>query len=134
MDINVTPTGGLVMEARFGDFKVATDQPADDGGTDTAPTPFDLFLASLATCAGYYVTAFCQERQIATDGITLKMTSDWNEKARLVENIDMRISLPDDFPDKYRRAVIRAAGMCTVKRHLEKPPAFRITATNGCSA
>lgn len=132
MEINVTSPGGLVVEAHFGDFEVATDQPVEDGGTNTAPSPFDLFLASLATCAGYYVKAFCQERRIATDGIALKMTSDWNEQSHLVENIEMTISLPDNFPDNYRRAVIRAAGMCTVKRHLEKPPAFRITARNGC--
>ena len=134
MEINVNSPGGLVIEARFGDFAVTTDQPLEDGGTNTAPTPFDLFLASLATCAGYYVTAFCQERNMATDGIALKMTSDWNEQSHRVENIEMTISLPDDFPAKYRRAVIRAAGMCTVKRHMEKPPAFRITARNGCPA
>ena len=134
MEINVNSPGGLVIEARFGDFAVVTDQPEEDGGTNTAPTPFDLFLVSLATCAGYYVTAFCQERNIATDGIALKMTSDWNEQSHLVENIEMTISLPEDFPDKYRRAVIRVAGMCTVKRHLEKPPALRITARNSCPA
>ncbi len=128
MEINVRSTGGLVVEARFGAFQVATDQPVEDGGTNTAPSPFDLFLASLATCAGYYVAAFCQERGLSTDGIDLKMTSDWNEKTHLVENIHIDIALPEDFPEKYRRAVIRVAGMCTVKRHLDNPPAFHITA------
>lgn len=131
MEINVNSPGGLVVEARFGDFAVATDQPVEDGGTNTAPSPLDLFLASLATCAGYYVTTFCQERNLTTNGISLKMTSDWNDQSHLVENIEMDISLPDDFPDKYRRAVIRAAGLCTVKRHLENPPSFRVTAHNG---
>ncbi len=131
MEINVNSPGGLVIEARFGEFAVATDQPVEDGGTNTAPSPFDLFLASLATCAGYYVTAFCQERKLSTDGIALKMTSDWNDQSHLVENIELTISLPDDFPAKYQRAVVRAAGLCTVKRHLENPPAFRIRAVNG---
>ncbi len=131
MEINVRSAGGLVIEARFGAFQVDTDQPVEDGGTNTAPSPFDLFLASLATCAGYYVTAFCRERGLDTEGITLKMTSDWNDESHLVENIHVDITLPRDFPDKYRRAVIRVAGMCTVKRHLDNPPAFHITARNG---
>ncbi len=130
MEIDVHSPGGLVVEARFGDFKVMTDQPVADGGTNTAPSPFDLFLASLATCAGYYVTAFCQERGLPTEGITLKMTSDWNARSHLVENIGIDITLPQGFPEKYRKAVIRVAGMCTVKRHMDTPPRFSIMARN----
>ncbi|MDJ0803993.1 MAG: hypothetical protein QNI89_07130 [Desulfobacterales bacterium] len=44
-----------------------------------------------------------------------------------MENIHLEVSLPEGFPDKYRWAVIRAAGMCTVKRHLDHPPVFHIT-------
>jgi putative redox protein len=131
MDIHVQSPGGLVVDARFGDFTISTDQPLADGGTNTAPSPFDLFLASLATCAGYYVMAFCRERDLPTEGIALKMTNSWNDQAHLAENIAIEITLPADFPEKYRRALIRVAGMCTVKRHLENPPAFVITARNG---
>ena len=131
MEMHVNSPGGLRVEARFGDFVVATDQPEEDGGTNTAPSPFDLFLASLATCAGYYVTAFCKERGLPTEGIALKLTSDWNDQTHLAENIRMDISLPDGFPEKYRRAVKRVAGMCTVKRHLDNPPAFSIETHNG---
>lgn len=131
MEIHVQSPGGLLVDARFGDFKITTDQPVAEGGTNTAPSPFDLFLASLATCAGYYVTTFCRERDLPTEGIVLNMTNDWNDQSHLSENITIEITLPAAFPEKYRRAVTRAAGMCTVKRHLEKPPEFVITARNG---
>lgn len=130
MDIHVQSPGGLLIDARFGDFKVSTDQPVADGGTNSAPSPFDLFLASLATCAGYYVTSFCRERDLSTEGISLKMTNSWNDQTHLAENITIEITLPAEFPEKYRRAVMRAAGMCTVKRHLENPPQFVITTHN----
>ena len=131
MEIHVTSPGGLLIDAQMGDFKVSTDQPLADGGTNTAPSPFDLFLASLATCAGYYVMAFCRERNLPTEGIALTMNNDWNEKDHLAENITIHITLPDDFPEKYRRAVQKVAGMCTVKRHMEKSPAFSISVSNG---
>jgi ribosomal protein S12 methylthiotransferase accessory factor len=131
MEIHVASRDGLRIDAQLGAFKVTTDQPVADGGTNTAPSPFDLFLASLATCAGYYVVAFCRERGLPTEGITLKMTNDWNDQKHLAETIAIHISLPDDFPEKYRRAVTRVAGMCTVKRHMDNPPAFVITAANG---
>lgn len=131
MEIHVQSPGGLLVDARFGDFKISTDQPVADGGTNSAPSPFDLFLASLATCAGYYVAAFCRERDLPTEGIALKMINDWNDQSHLAENITIDITLPAEFPEKYRRAVMRAAGMCKVKRHLEKPPEFVISAHNG---
>jgi len=40
----------------------------------------------------------------------------------------MQISLPPGFPPKYKKAVIKAAGLCTVKRNIAEPPEFEITA------
>jgi uncharacterized OsmC-like protein len=34
------------------DHMITVDQPVADGGQDTAPTPTELFVASLASCVG----------------------------------------------------------------------------------
>ena len=39
----------------------------------------------------------------------------------------MEIQLPPDFPEKYRESVIRAAELCTVKKHLEHPPVIAVS-------
>ncbi|MGB5984871.1 MAG: OsmC family protein [Desulfobacterales bacterium] len=127
METTVRFPGGLRIDAQIGDFRVPTDQLIEDGGTETAPSPFDLFLASLATCAGIYVLSFCRQRQLSSEGLTLSMQGDWNEQRHLLERLRITIGLPDDFPEKYRSAVIRAAGMCTVKRQMQSPPQFDIT-------
>src|SRR5450759_146811 len=36
---------------------VRVDQPVKDGGEDTAPTPTELFIASLASCVAFYARA-----------------------------------------------------------------------------
>jgi ribosomal protein S12 methylthiotransferase accessory factor len=46
-----------------------------------------------------------------------------------VSNVSLDIQLPPDFPEKYKDALIRSAEQCTVKKHLENPPAFAVTAT-----
>ena len=53
-EIKVAFSGGLRIDAEYRGFLIKTDQPVADGGEGSAPAPFDLFLASLATCAGYY--------------------------------------------------------------------------------
>ena len=127
-EIKVTLPGGSRVDAQYRGFTISTDQPVQAGGTNTAPAPFDLFLGSLATCAGYYVLAFCRERQIPTEGITLSMTMDRPQGAKLIAKIGIAIHLQAGFPDKYRTAVIKAADACAVKAHLLHPPAFEITA------
>jgi putative redox protein len=65
--------GGKRVDAEYGGFTVRTDQAREAGGDASAPAPFDLFLASIATCAGIYVKGFCDSRGIATEGLGLGM-------------------------------------------------------------
>jgi ribosomal protein S12 methylthiotransferase accessory factor len=46
----------------------------------------------------------------------------------LVTHVHLRVELPPGFPERYRDAVIRSAEQCTVKKHLEHPPAIEIEA------
>lgn len=130
MEIVVDFPGGVRVNAQFGPFTVATDQPPP-GGEGTAPSPFDVFLASLAACAGYFVLRFCQQRDISTEGLRVVQRTETDPETHMVSKIKIEIQLPSNFPDKYKDAVIRSADQCTVKRHLLRPPAFDIyTVTN----
>ena len=128
MDMLVKLGEGLKVSAEFKGFTIDTDQPVADGGKNSAPSPFDLFLASLGTCAGFYVLSFCRERNIPTGEIRIEADFPWDPKTHLVPKVSIRIVLPADFPEKYRDAVVKAAGRCTVKRHLEHPPQIEVTA------
>ena len=127
-DIKVYFTGGKKVDAEMGDFIVKTDQPVYAGGENTAPAPFALFLASLATCAGYYVMAFCQSRNITYEGITLAMKTEKNPEIRRIGKIFIDINLPEGFPEKYKKAVIKSVNRCTVKVHMQYPPEFIVEA------
>ena len=117
--------GGKRVDATFDGIRVETDQPVDEGGDGSAPAPFDLFMASLATCAGIYVLGFCQRRDISTDGIRVVQRLVRNEEKK-IEAVAITIEVPPDFPEKYHSALERAATMCTVKKTIENPPEFSI--------
>jgi len=120
--------GNLRVNADYRGFTVETDQAREEGGDASAPEPFDLFLSSIGTCAGVYVLYFCRERDIDPRGISLQLSFARNDKTRMIEKIDIRILLPDGFPEKYRNTLVRIAGMCSVKKHLFDPPEFDIRA------
>ncbi len=133
MDIRITFPGGKRVDAELGGDGgqvVRTDQSVAHGGDGTAPEPFDIFLASLATCAGIYVLGFCQARQIPTDGITLVQHHRFSEPDHRLTHVELELGLPAEFPEKYRAAVVRAASGCKVKKLLSAPPEIVVTAKN----
>jgi ribosomal protein S12 methylthiotransferase accessory factor len=127
MDIHVTFPLGKRVDATFDGHVVHTDQPRTLGGDDSAPSPFDLFLAALATCAGAYVLAFCDHRNISTVGIELVQRAIYAADKTLVE-VAVEVHLPANFPEAYRNAVVRAADSCRVKKVLAHPPTISVSA------
>lgn len=122
--VEVRFPGGVRVEAVFDGFSVLTDQPAGAGGGGTAPSPVDLFLASIATCSGFYALRFCQERGLSTEGLSLAMAPERDLVRKRIRALHLDLRLPVGFPDKYRDAILRAIDQCTVKRHLAEPPEF----------
>jgi ribosomal protein S12 methylthiotransferase accessory factor len=131
MDIAITFPGGKRVDAEFDGRLLRTDQPPELGGDGEAPAPFDLFLASLATCAGLYVLGFLQARGLATDGVRLVQHNRFEPLTHRLEAVDLEVFLPESFPEKYRAAVVRAAEGCKVKNVLAAPPEITVHVTVG---
>lgn len=126
MDMMITFPGGKKVNAAYNGFTHKTDQPLASGGENSAPSPFELFLAALGTCAGFYVLSFCQQRGINMAGIEIRQSMEADTRTHLIGQINIEIILPPTFPEKYRAAVVQAAQLCTVKKHLENPPKFNL--------
>lgn len=131
MEMKVAFPGGLAVTAAFKGYTVTTDQAVEHGGGGTAPEPFDLFLASLGTCAGLYALRFCQQRGIATQGLGLNLTTEKHPEEKRLALVRLEIELPDGFPEKYREALIRSVDQCAVKRHILTPPRFEVATVAG---
>ena len=127
MDLEISFPGGKRVNADFGQFTVKTDQPARSGGDDSAPSPFDLFLASIGTCAGIYALGFMQQRGVDPEGSKLTMRTHFDPEAGLTDKVELELKTPPGFPDKYRDAIVNAMNLCAVKKHLQQPPAFTVT-------
>ena len=127
--MEVTFDGGKVITAHINGHIIRTDQPEKIGGTNTAPTPFDLFLAAIGTCAGIYVKSFCDMRKIPTEGIKIVQNADYNQETGLPTNIQIEIQLPESFPEKYINAVVNVAEQCKVKNTIKSQPKITVNAS-----
>jgi len=128
MAMEISYPGGKKVDAHFKGFTIKTDQGEKDGGEGSAPTPSFLFLASLGTCAGLYALNFCEKRKIDTTQLKLELEFKTHKKTNMVEKVRLKLTLPPDFPEKYRAAIIKAVDLCYVKKHLHEPPEFETIA------
>jgi putative redox protein len=124
--MEITFEGGKVVTAHSHGHIIKTDQPVSGGGQNSAPSPFELFLASIGTCAGIYVKSFCDNRKIPTENIKIIQSAEYDEETGLPVHIQLDIKLPPDFPEKYREAVISVAELCKVKKSMATPPVFEV--------
>lgn len=124
--LEITFDGGKKISTIIKGHHIQTDQPEKAGGEDSSPSPFDLFLASLGTCAGIFIKSFCDQRAIPTDNIKLFQHMHFNQATHLFEKFELEIHIPKDFPEKYKDSLIHVAESCTVKKHLASPPEFEV--------
>jgi len=125
--IEVNFPGGKRVDGKIENMIIKTDQPIKDGGEGSAPEPFQLFLMSIATCAGIYALDFCQTREIETKDMTLTMNCKLDSSGRIYQKLSIDLKVPAAFPEKYKKAILRTMDLCSVKKHIINPPEFEIT-------
>lgn len=125
-EMTITLPGNMRVDTEYKGFTIKTDQPQYAGGDGTAPAPYDLFLASLATCCGNFVVIFCHKRKIPYEDIVLKMTWNVDKEKRVPTIFRTEVVLPPDFPAKYEKALCKAVEQCTVKRTMDVQPSFEV--------
>lgn len=116
--------GGLRVDAEYKGFTIKTDQPIHQGGEGTAPAPFDLFLASIATCVGLYAEIFMTSRGLSTEGLEILFSTEFDREKKMIGKIVFDIKLPSGFPEKYTKALLKVMDSCAVKKHMINPPEF----------
>ncbi len=124
--VEIDFAGGKRIHAKIGNFTIETDQSVKYGGEASAPEPFDLFLASIASCAGIFAWNFCESRHIATQGLAMRMVCSRDPAKKRFTRMAIQVTLPSGFPEKYRTGIIRAMELCAVKRHITEAPEFVI--------
>ncbi len=125
-NVRVQHKEGDLFEIGIRDHLVHVDQPTDAGGSDAAPTPTELFVASLASCVAHYARRFLVRHHLPTEGLSVDATFTMADRPARVGAIEVSIELPEGVPDERRAALLAVASHCTVHNSLDDPPAVSI--------
>jgi len=125
--LRVEHRGGDRFDIDVRGHVISVDQPVEDGGDDTAPTPTELFIASLASCVAFYARRYLARHDLPTEGLVVEATFDMGTRPARVSGIDVRVILPAGVPAERRDALLAVAAHCTVHNTLTTTPKVAIT-------
>lgn len=106
--------------------RVSVDQPISAGGDDTAPTPTELFVASLASCVAFYAHRYLVRHGVPSRGLSVSADFAMAARPARVGSITLTLNVPEGLPADRRDALLAVASHCTVHNTLGLPPDVRI--------
>jgi uncharacterized OsmC-like protein len=124
--VHVTYLGGDRFEIGVRQHRLQVDQPLADGGEDSAPTPTELFVSSLAACVGFYARRYLARHELPTEGLAVRTSFTMASRPARVGEMLLHIELPAGIPEEKRAALLAVASHCTVHNTLSIPPKVSI--------
>lgn len=107
--------------------RLVVDQPADAGGQDSAPTPTELFVASLATCVAFYAGRYLTRHGYSRDGLAVSVGYDMaSDRPARVSGVRLAVRVPAGLPPGRWAALRAVVSHCTVHNSLASPPSVTI--------
>ena len=123
--ITVTQVGGDRLRIAIRGHELFADQPVENGGGDSAPTPTEIFIAGLAGCVAYFAEKFLRRHGLATDGLSVRCDYRWAENPHRVGEIALEVCAPGLTPETTT-AFLRVIEHCTVHNTLRQAPAISL--------
>jgi uncharacterized OsmC-like protein len=122
---------GMLCEATARGHTVACDEPRSVGGSDTAQSPVELMLTSLATCQAITYRIWAAELGIALDRVEVEVTGHIDLRGLLgvdgvdpagYERLDVRIHLTGpETAERYGELALAVDRHCPVLDALMRP-------------
>ncbi|MBW2458372.1 MAG: OsmC family protein [Deltaproteobacteria bacterium] len=108
---------GARMVAKMGDHEVTFDLSEKLGGTDSAPSPTEMFMASIAACKLFYAYRFLSRREVATNGGTSTIT--WQSNKKHIETAQVKLEMPEGVDPKLVDDCLKMVRACFVTASVE---------------
>jgi len=119
--LRVEHRGGDKFDINVRGHTITVDQPVKDGGDDAAPTPTELFIASLASCVAFYARRYLARHNLPEEAFEM------GSKPARVSGIDVRLIVPGGVPVERLDALLAVAKHCTVHNTLATTPEVSVT-------
>lgn len=129
----ILPKEGLQVTVVSGNHTYFTDEPVQDGGTDTGPTPTQMVMGALGSCIAITMRLYADRKGWALEGVELDLDFErfrskdypaYEGNERYIHEITKKITLHGPLTDEQKERIIQIGGMCPVHRLIASPAFF----------
>ena len=110
--------GTLQHAVDIREHTLTTDEPEDEGGTDTGPSPQELLAASLAACTAITMEMYAQRKGWDIGGVEVEAEYTPAERG-CPTKFSLTLRLPSDLTDEQVERLRVIAAKCPVHRTLD---------------
>lgn len=120
-------TTSFLQRIRARDIAFAADEPLDKGGTNAAPNPYDLLLASLGACTSMTLKMYSDRKEwpleavrvtLRHDRVHAKDCEDCEKGSGMIDVIEKELALEGELTDAQRERLLEISARCPVHRTL----------------
>jgi putative redox protein len=126
-DIIIRSMDNLRQEISAGPHTLYADEPADAGGDDVGPDPYELLLGALGACTSMTLVLYARRKKWPLDGVEVRMShrrdyaqdcKDCDQRDSQIDVIERRITLRGELDETQRARLLEIAQKCPVHRTL----------------
>lgn len=108
------------------DYVVQVDQPLP-AGSETGPTPVELFVAALAACAAHFACRHLKKEGLPYIGLEVGARYLLSGAGpQRISRLTLTVRTPSRLRDEESAGMIAAIEDCTVTRSLLEPPRLEV--------
>ncbi len=109
-------SSALANQVTIGPHGFTADEPADKGGGDAGPSPFELVCAALGACTSITLAMYARSRKIPLEHVTVRLVHTRQEGTPRRNRIDRVIELRGALSEDERAKLLEIAEKCPVHR------------------
>lgn len=130
--VGETGQGRFQVSVQAGPHRFLADEPADVGGADTGPSPYDLMAAALGACTAMTLRMYVRLKKLDLGLVTvtvkhnkvhaadcLECTDEERSNGGKIDRFERVISIDGGTPEGLEDKIVEIAGKCPVHRTLE---------------
>ncbi|MCL2875018.1 MAG: OsmC family protein [Betaproteobacteria bacterium] len=111
--------GRYQQTIRVGAHELLADEPADMGGGDAGPAPYDFLLAALGACTSITLRMYAERKALPLTKISVALRHEKIETdGQPVDRIEREITLEGELSNELRTRMLEIAEKCPVYRTL----------------
>jgi putative redox protein len=110
--------GTLRHDVEIRDHVVVADEPTDNGGDDSGPSPQELLAASLASCTAITMEMYANRKGWDVGEVVVDVNFEPAQRGSPTR-FQMEVRMPKELPEEQRERLMQIAAKCPVHRTLE---------------